>query len=137
MVEKAEELWDAYSVLLDSDIDNLSYYSNRLMMTEQNFHKAMQSYASQFKTTSNSREQEGGWIAVGKELPSIGDDEEYPGASDFILLSDGEFTYYGQYEESEFGKCFIDSNGDDFSDDGVIITHWQPLPAPPGGNKKG
>ena len=45
--EQAEELWDKYSVLLDSDIDNLSYYANREMMTEKSFKEAMEAYAQQ------------------------------------------------------------------------------------------
>lgn len=74
----------------------------------------------------------GGWINAEKKLPDIGHDEEYPHASKMILLSDGEFVYYGQFENSpEFGKSFIDSNGDDFADDGVEITHWMELPEPP------
>lgn len=37
-----------------------------------------------------------------------------------------------QYENSkEFGKSFIDANGDDFADDGVEITHWMPMPEIP------
>jgi len=71
------------------------------------------------------------WISIKEKLPRLGEDEEYPYASEMILLSDGEFVYYGQYEDpSSFGGAFIDSNGDDFSDDGVKITHWMPLPDP-------
>lgn len=72
------------------------------------------------------------WVDIEKELPVTGLDEEYPHASEMILLSDGEFVYYGQYENSkEFGKSFIDANGDDFADGGVEITHWMPMPEPP------
>lgn len=72
------------------------------------------------------------WISVEDRLPEIGLNEEFEHASEMILLSDGEFTYYGQYESSEeFGSYFIDANGDDFENDGVEITHWMPLPQPP------
>ena len=78
------------------------------------------------------REIELRWVDIEKELHVTGLDEEYPHASEMILLSDGEFVYYGQYENSkEFGKSFIDANGDDFADDGVEITHWMPMPEPP------
>lgn len=73
------------------------------------------------------------WISINDRMPEINEhDEEYPNASDMILLSDREFVYYGQYEKSlEFGESFIDSNGDDFSDDGIDILWWMKLPEPP------
>ena len=76
------------------------------------------------------------WISVKdkKSLPKVGHDPDYPHASEMILLSDGEFVYYGQYEcdpADENFNGFLDSNGDDFVDDGVEITHWMPLPEPP------
>lgn len=74
----------------------------------------------------------GGWINAEKKFPEIGHDEEYPHASEMILLSDGEFVYYGQFENSpDFGQSFIDANGDAFDDDGIEITHWMSLPEPP------
>jgi len=73
------------------------------------------------------------WIKCSERLPDIGFDPDYMFASKFILLSDGEHTYYGQYESLEVDGSgdFIDENGDSFADDGVIITHWTPLPEPP------
>lgn len=72
------------------------------------------------------------WVDIEKELPVVGHDKEYPYASEFILLSDGEFVYYGQYENSpDLGASFIDANGDAFEDDGVEITHWMLMPEPP------
>lgn len=72
------------------------------------------------------------WISVKKQLPEIGLNPEFPYASDFILLSDGEFVYYGQHESIDFvGEYFIDSNGDDFEDYGIIIKFWMSLPNPP------
>ena len=74
----------------------------------------------------------GGWINAEKKLPEIGHNEEYPHASEMILLSDGEFVYYGQFENSpEFEQSFIDANGDAFEDDGIEITHWMRMPEPP------
>ncbi len=75
---------------------------------------------------------ENNWISIKDKLPEKGSDPEYPHASDMILLSDGEFVYYGQYENSpEFEHGFIDSNGDGFINDGIEITHWMELPPPP------
>lgn len=70
------------------------------------------------------------WVLCSEQKPEMGHDPEFPFASEFILLSDGEFCYYGQYEKDEDGfDGFIDSNGDDFSDDGVKIIKWRPLPS--------
>ncbi len=72
------------------------------------------------------------WVSVYERLPEIGQDEDYPYASEMILLSDGESVYYGQFEKcpDEIG-VFLNSEGDDLMDDDIIITHWKKLPQPP------
>ena len=71
------------------------------------------------------------WVSVNERLPKIGQDEDYPYASEMILLSDGESVYYGQFEKcpDEIG-VFLNSEGDDLMDDDIMITHWK-LPQPP------
>ena len=71
------------------------------------------------------------WVSVNERLPEIGQDEDYPYASEMILLSDGESVYYGQFEKcpDEIG-VFLNSEGDDLMDDDIIITHWKKLPQP-------
>ena len=71
------------------------------------------------------------WVSVDERLPEIGIDEDYPYASEMILLSDGESVYYGQFEKcpDEIG-VFLNSEGDDLMDDDIMITHWK-LPQPP------
>ena len=71
------------------------------------------------------------WVSVDERLPEIGQDEDYPYASEMILLSDGESVYYGQFEKcpDEIG-VFLNSEGDDLMDDDIMITHWK-LPQPP------
>lgn len=74
----------------------------------------------------------GTWVDIKRQLPNIGQDREHPFASEMILLSDGKYVYYGQYENTkEFGKMFLDSNGYDFGETGIKITHWMPMPEPP------
>lgn len=72
------------------------------------------------------------WVSVNERLPEIGQDEDYPYASEMILLSDGESVYYGQFEKcpDEIG-VFLNSEGDDLMDDDIMITHWKKLPQPP------
>ena len=71
------------------------------------------------------------WVSVDERLPEIGQDEDYPYASEMILLSDGESVYYGQFEKcpDEIG-VFLNSEGDDLMDDDIMITHWK-LPQSP------
>ena len=71
------------------------------------------------------------WVSVDERLPEIGQDEDYPYASEMILLSDGESVYYGQFEKcpDEIG-VFLNSEGDDLMDDDIMITHWK-LPQTP------
>jgi hypothetical protein len=74
------------------------------------------------------------WVDVNDRLPEIGVDPKFKYASAIILLSDGKLVYCGQYEnegDEEIKDCFIDSNGDAFSDAGIIITRWQSLPTSP------
>ena len=70
-------------------------------------------------------------VSVDERQPEIGQDEDYPYASEMILLSDGESVYYGQFEKcpDEIG-VFLNSEGDDLMDDDIMITHWK-LPQPP------
>ncbi len=77
------------------------------------------------------RQDQDQWIDVKDDLPEIGHDKEYPGASKMLLLSDGEYVYYGLYEETDDWKDFVDSEGNGFIDEDIKITHWQPLPKPP------
>ena len=72
------------------------------------------------------------WVSVDERLPEIGQDEDYPYASEMILLSDGESVYYGQFEKSpDFKECFIDTDGNDYEDSEIKITHWMHTPQPP------
>ena len=101
-----------------------------------NAEKAMESYRAQF-SISDSEIEKDRWISVEEKLPEIGHDKAFPYASKMILMSDGENVYYGQYEdvplevEPELANNFMDSEGNGFADDGIIITHWQPLPSTP------
>lgn len=74
------------------------------------------------------------WVEIGEKTPDVGHDADFPHTSKMILVSDYEegFVGYGQYENHpEFGEVFIDADGNDFSNENIHITHWQPLPAPP------
>ena len=72
------------------------------------------------------------WVSVDERLPEIGIDDYYPYSSDMILITDGELVYYGQYEKSpDFKECFIDTDGNDYEDSEIKITHWMHTPQPP------
>ena len=72
------------------------------------------------------------WVSVDERFPEIGIDDYYPYSSDMILITDGELVYYGQYEKSpDFKECFIDTDGNDYEDSEIKITHWMHTPQPP------
>ena len=72
------------------------------------------------------------WVSVDERLPEIGIDDYYPYSSDMILITDGELVYYGQYEKSpDFKECFINTDGNDYEDSEIKITHWMHTPQPP------
>lgn len=72
------------------------------------------------------------WVSVDERLPEIGIDDYYPYSSDMILITDGELVYYGQYEKSpDFKECFINTDGNDYEDFEIKITHWMHTPQPP------
>lgn len=90
-------------------------------------------FVGEYASQQQASQEVDRWISV-ETRPKRGSDPKYKFASDMILLTDGEFVYYGQYENSHLNDedgVFLDANGDDFSDDGIEITHWQPLPPAP------
>lgn len=104
----------------------------KLQRIESHIDAALKTYSDESSQQQASQEVDR-WISV-ETRPKRGSDPKYKFASDMILLTDGEFVYYGQYENSHLNDedgVFLDANGDDFSDDGIEITHWQPLPPAP------
>lgn len=124
--EKLQEVFDKYSLVEKHSPEYLPETSYGQVIKE-----------ICFLTVTTTKEGNEGreWISA-ETPPEIGADPDYPFSSEMILLSDGEFTYYGQYENSEDGQYWIDSNGDEYADNGVTITHWQPLPEAPNNNFK-
>jgi hypothetical protein len=109
-------------------IQRYSYIGNSVYVEDDNGHIVL--YSDHQSALDQCRE-ENRWIPVEERLPEMIEPPE------FILCSDGEFTYCGQYTESEYDDCpaeFVDANGDSFEDDGITITHFRPLPSAPSDN---
>lgn len=64
--------------------------------------------------------EQGGWISVKESTPSL---------DDTVLLRDYQNNIRSGYLDGD-AEAFVYTDSDSWIDDGVI-THWQPLPAPP------
>lgn len=71
------------------------------------------------------------WISVDDRLPEI--KEHYCSETVLVYLNDGGYAFTG-LEQTAFGDFVfgIDRVSASHGDDETYVTHWMPLPGPPG-----